>query len=260
MIRRILVPLDGSTHAMAAVDYAASLAHAHRAIVEGIVVIEPHTKGVVEDRSRMLLDWFGDRCNEKHVSHTEAGAQGIPAQEILEEAKTYDLIVTGNRTHFHTRHPEEIGDSLSKMLGETTCPILAVPDSREDTSFRKVLIAYDGSPHASRALRAFAAMSEPFEHAQPEITILCVEQAQMRGDRMVANAAAYLRSYGFENISTRAEPIGGILDIFHEDYRESCDLVVCGTHAKGSGLYDFVVGGFTLGLIEDGRTPILFAQ
>jgi nucleotide-binding universal stress UspA family protein len=260
MIRRILVPLDGSSHAMAAVDYAATLARAHHAIVEGIVVIEPHTRDAIEERSRTLLDWFKDRCNEMRVSHTEAGVQGVPAREILEEAKTYDLIVTGNRTHFHTRHPDKAGDSLSKILGETTCPILAVPDSRADRSLRKVLVAYDGSPHASHALRAFAAMAEPFTEPQPEIMILCVEQKQPRGDRLVASAASYLRSYGFGNVSTRAEPIGGILDIFHEEYRADCDLVVCGTHAKGSGLYDFVVGGFTMGLIEDGRTPILFAQ
>ncbi len=135
-----------------------------------------------------------------------------------------------------------------------------MPDSREDTAFRSVLVAYDGSPHASHALRAFAAMAEPLGDPRPEITVLCVEQKQMRGDRLVGSAAAYLRSYGFEQIATRVEPIGGILDIFHEDYREGCDLVVCGTHAKGSGLYDFLVGGFTQGLIEDGRTPILFAQ
>ena len=154
MIRRILVPLDGSPHAMAAVNYAASIAHVHHAIVEGIVVVEPHTKKVVEERTRLLLDWFKDRCNEKHVAHTEAGSQGVPASEILEEAKTYDLIVTGNRTHFHTRHPDEAGDSLAKMLGDTICPILAVPAVEEAPQFRNILIAYDGSPHASRALRA----------------------------------------------------------------------------------------------------------
>jgi len=263
MIKRILVPLDSSAHTRAAVDYAARIARENHAILEGIVVIEHFTKGVTEDRTVGLLEWFADRCNELGVPHTEAKAEGVPAREILEEALTYDLIVSGQRTHFHTRKPGEVGDSLARMLGDTTCPILAVParpdGSDELPDINRVLIAYDGSPNASRALRAFAAMAEALD--DPEITILNTERTEEDGKEIVERAAAYLRSYRFNRIETRVEPRGRILDLFRAEYRNSCDLVVCGTHAKTNSLItDFFIGGFTLGLLDDDSTPILFAH
>jgi len=263
MIKRILVPLDASAHARAAVDYAARIARENHAILEGIVVIEHFTRGVTEDRTIGLLKWFADRCDELGVPHSEAKAEGVPAKAILEEALTYDLIVAGQRTHFHTRKPGEEGNSLARMLGDTTCPILAVPPrtdgSEELPDIDRVLIAYDGSPNASRALRAFAAMAEALD--DPEIIILNTERSEQEGKAIVDRAAAYLRSYRFNRIETRVEPRGRILDLFHNEYRDSCDLVVCGTHAKTNGLItDFLIGGFTLGLLDDDTTPILFAH
>lgn len=263
MIKRILVPLDASAHCKAAVDHAAKLARANQAIVEGLVVVEHFTKANTEEQTLGLLDWFRKRCNELGVPHTEAFSEGVPANAILKESLTYDLVVSGIRTHFHTRKPNEEGDSLARVLGETTCPILAVPPRNEDEAgapaINRVLIAYDNSPHASRALRAFAAMAESLD--DPEIIILNTERSAEDGEEITRRAAAYLRSYRFNQIETRVEPKGRILDIFRSDYEDNVDLVVCGTHSKAPNLIsDFFIGGFTMGLLDDGRTSILFAQ
>jgi nucleotide-binding universal stress UspA family protein len=120
MIKRILVPTDGSVHAKKALDYACDLAHKYGADVHLVHVIsesklpeglEEYMKAEriqQEPPERVFLEKVGDRIIQS--TETEAKAKGIknvhstvllgdPAEKILDYAKTngMDMIVIGNR-------------------------------------------------------------------------------------------------------------------------------------------------------------------
>src|SRR5437879_12739567 len=122
MIKSILVALDGSEHANAAVEYALWLAERLRATVTGLHVLdivsiegsffhdisgslgfEPYLdfsskmREVLEERGRAMLAEFAERAAEVKVRYETAMDVGVIANEICERARTADVVVIGHR-------------------------------------------------------------------------------------------------------------------------------------------------------------------
>jgi len=183
-IRKILVPLDPSDYAKAATEYACQVATAHGAQVAGLAVLdspeirssvipsqygylemvqeaaEAHREKAKEEIAKFELR-FSQTCREHAVAASEIVKEGMPIDHILEAASLFDLMVVGLRTFFHFETREGDGELLSKILGRTSTPILAVPDS--SVPLKKVLVAYDGSAASARAVRDFVLFAPPFE-------------------------------------------------------------------------------------------------
>jgi nucleotide-binding universal stress UspA family protein len=121
MIRNIVVPVDGSTHADAAVDWASEIASKFDARVLLLHVVSERGSGLVpeelrefakieraevtdwdimESVARQILDAAERRARGRGIKAVEtAVAAGNPAEIILEQAKKCgaDLIVMGRR-------------------------------------------------------------------------------------------------------------------------------------------------------------------
>jgi nucleotide-binding universal stress UspA family protein len=119
MLKKILVPLDGSDHAYKAVDFAVNLAQPDHTTVHLLHVVrpEPVSKGVKafvesenikESPKTVNLQLKGDKVlSPAETALQNAGIQDIettvlegdPAQTILDFAKDghFDAIVIGNR-------------------------------------------------------------------------------------------------------------------------------------------------------------------
>ena len=276
MLRRILVPLDLSPYSHQATLRACELAKSHRAQVTGLAVLDtPEIAGTVlpfhaivaqesnrrmnelrEDAQSRINDGlkrFAETCDEQGVPHEECEYQGIPASCILKAANYYDLVVMGLRTFFHFETQTEAGDSLVKVLDHSITPVLAVPKHAEP--FKKVLVAYDGSPQAARALHALAAL-EPANGL--DVTILMSDKDPERSKYYLDEAAAFLRAHRFEKVETVATD-EDICDVVDEDFIGQIDLVVAGMHSRRA-IKDFFVGSLVLQLIDYGHTAVLLGQ
>src|SRR5262249_44758852 len=122
MIRNILVALDGSQHADGALEYALWLAGRLHARLVGIHVVdivsiegsvlpdgsgslgaEPYLdlsskmRQALQERGRMLLDGFRERCAARGVACDTALPLGVVANEICDQGRTSDLVVLGHR-------------------------------------------------------------------------------------------------------------------------------------------------------------------
>src|SRR3972149_1959580 len=122
MIKNILVPLDGSDHSRAALEYGLWLAQKFNGALFGQHVIdtvsvegtyfhdisgslgfEPYLdfstrmREVLEERGKAILEDFGRRCREKGLRHEGFLDMGIVANEICERSKMADLVVLGHR-------------------------------------------------------------------------------------------------------------------------------------------------------------------
>src|SRR5215467_13502574 len=122
MIKNILVPLDGSEHSKAALDYAIWITEKFSGTLFGQHIIdtisiegtffhdisgslgfEPYLdfstkmREVLEERGKTILDDFVQRCRNRGIKHQTFLDMGLIANEICERSKVADLVIIGHR-------------------------------------------------------------------------------------------------------------------------------------------------------------------
>jgi nucleotide-binding universal stress UspA family protein len=275
-IKKILVPLDLSPYADVATECACSIAKRHHAQVEGIVVLDlpeimgqntPFNAWMLPDAMKLekerhenakqriadALKHFVQLCEPHAITHLEAEAQGVPADCILEAAALHDLLVMGLRTHFRPDTSGEPSDSLETILRSPSAPVLALPnDPKQDPEkWKKVVVAFDGSPNACRALKEFTRFAQPYHF---DVVIVTSSKEKEHGEAVADSAAAYLRAHRITEVAT-VVTARGIHETIDEEFIDRADLVVAGIHSKKL-LKDFFVGSLARKLIDYGHTPL----
>lgn len=274
-IRRILVPLDASAYTDAATEIACDVALRHDASLEGLAVIDtPSIRREVAPADMMLWpavidaiskaehdcrenitaarEKFAATANAKGATHHESQIEGLPSNLILEASAVFDLIVMGLRTYYHFEK-HGVGDSLARVLDRTASPVIGVPEGAG--KIERVLIAYDGSFSAGRALRDFAGFAKPFDF---EVTLFTAHEDDAQAEQLLDRAGACLRAHGIDfRTATSKKPA---LDAVYEDgLIDGADLVVSGIHAR-KFIKDAFVGSFTNSLIEREDTAVFLSH
>ncbi|NNE90296.1 MAG: universal stress protein [Verrucomicrobiales bacterium] len=275
-IKRILVPLDPSIYAQAATETACLIARRHNGSVTGVAVLDsaeirsslvpaigPYYPMMIEAVQAKLkhadktlhdcMARFSKTCEEAGVAHSETEYEGIPAKKLLESSIFHDLVVAGLETSFHFETRGGPGDSLEKVLDRTITPVLAVTaEGLGDVN--QVLITFDGSIGAARALHDFAAFADPFN---PDV-VVAVSGEPEKTAFLARNAMAFLRSHGIENVDS-IESETPIEELVNDAMLEEYDLVVAGIHSKKI-IKDYFIGSFTRQLIESRKTNLFLSH
>jgi nucleotide-binding universal stress UspA family protein len=282
VIKRILVPLDPSPYSETAIDVACERAQKNDAELTGLVVLdipgieesigpipmgglyyaekrEMAMKVEASQRINQLLEKFRKKCEDKGVAYNEAHLQGYPSTQILKESIFYDIIFIGLRTYFQFETKEEAGNLLSKIIKESITPIFGVPRtfsfSDDVNNKTKVLIAFDGSPLAARAMQRFVQLITP---DTIQITLLNSSKDRETGENLLDRAENYLNTHGISEIRkewTKDHIIKAVDQYFYKEV----DAFVVGAHSR-EGLFDFMVGSLTTHLVEKGEKPVFIGQ
>lgn len=275
-IRKILVPLDPSSYARAATEYACQIAMKHEAQICGLSVLDsPEIRAAVmpsrygsyelaqqleelhyenaREEMAQFEEEFTQRCNKHHVLSTETQLEGVPVDLVLEAATLFDLMVVGLRTYFHFETRRGEGELLTKILAQTSTPILAVPAVTKP--LKKVLITYDGSPASARAVRDFVIFALPFDM---EIDLFLSDEDDGRLDFHANKLQLYLQDHELP-VSRILRYTSKPLDAINDGVTDGYDLVVCGMHSRRP-LHDFFVGSFAKRLIEDKKSALFLSH
>jgi nucleotide-binding universal stress UspA family protein len=273
MLRSILVGLDGSLQGDAAVELGVQWARRFDALLVGLGVIdEPAIRRpaavpiggasfkehrdealVAQARQRVgrLLEWFARRCAEAGVARRPVEAVGAPAERIMAEAQQYDLIMLGRETLFQPETRNGPFDTLHALLRSTPRPVVAVPERPPDGG--PVLVAYDGSVPAVRALQAFQELGLC---GPQDVHVLSLDPDKVEAARRAGRAVEFLRLHGVAAVphavgSSRA-PAQAILDYAA---RLGAGLVVMGSYGR-STLREFFLGSVTRTLLRESAVPL----
>lgn len=277
-LRRILVPLDPSVFADAAVETACFLAKTHHAAVSSVAVLDsdeiraslipaigPYYPLMVDEMQKKIshadqilrecLQRASDICKREDVEHRETEYEGIPAEKLMASSIFHDLLVTGLETAFHFETRGAKGESLHRLLDHTSTPVLAVPATAMK-KLERVLIAFDGSAGSARALHDFIPVGQPYD---PEIIVVAAEKAPEHADFLLGNAELLLRDHGFTKVKREAapEPVGEAFERLLNS--PGADLVVLGMQSRNA-LRDFFVGNFTRTMIERGDAAVFLSH
>jgi len=277
-VKRILVALDGSQHAAAALDYTLWLAGRLQAGVVGLHVVdivsiegsflhdvsgslgfEPYLdfsskmRDALQERGRVILELFEKRCREAGITSSTAMPIGVVANEICDQARTADVIVLGHRGINERFSTGLLGSTTESVARKAPRPVLVSPQTFAPST--RPLLAYDGSQRASAALHAAADLASAL--GLP-LTVVHVERAGSDPDVVLAEARQYLESYGVA-VQTRrltGPPHQRIVDVMHDG---EYDLLFIGAYGH-SRIIEMVLGSTTEFVLRNTLRPVFLAR
>jgi nucleotide-binding universal stress UspA family protein len=163
----ILVPLDGSHPALAALPVAKVLSEIEQATVRLVHIAAntppPHAE---------LLSWLRLEGAELDGITIETRT-GEPSKETLKMAEEIKPRMIVLCTHTTAEPRNVLGRTATNVLRNATCPLVLVPTDRGLTPWHlhHVLVPHDGTPSTSAALRPAERLAE---HAGAELLVVHV--------------------------------------------------------------------------------------
>lgn len=273
MLRTILIGIDGSPDGEGALELGIAWARQLDAMLVGLVVIDAPTirqmpawplssiesqkaqdDALIADarrRAEHALERFSIRCAEAGVASKPLEDVGVPYERILEESTRFDLVLLGRRTHFNfaTRDGQE--ETVERVLRASPRPVVTVTE-RPSTG-DAVLVAYDGSPPAARALQSFT--NTGLAQGR-EVVVLTAGPSHSDAAKHAERAVDFL---GHHEIHARAIPLDT-----HETpalvilrYAELCraGMVVMGSFGKPAWK-DLLLGSVTRMVVRECTVPV----
>jgi nucleotide-binding universal stress UspA family protein len=198
-----------------------------------------------------LLRYCMQRCTKAGVTCQVRQEVGSPAECLLLEAPQYDLIVLGQQTFFHFATQDTPDDTLHVVVKQSPCPVVAVPATLPEG--RAVLIAYDGSSHAARALHMFQALGLDSIY---DVHVVCVDAQQQRAASWAEHAMAFLRGHHIaaqaHALVTAAAPAQVLLEQVHA---LEAGLIVMGAYGR-SPFREFFGTSLTRTMLAESPVPL----
>jgi nucleotide-binding universal stress UspA family protein len=198
------------------------------------------------------LERLKSSCVEAEVDYRQFEAQGVPHEEILAEAQGHDLILFGTTSTPDPGLGVPARSVLENILRNSPRPVVAVPDRAEKGE--GILVAYDGSLQAARALQAFFGCGLA---ALDGVRVLSVdENSEDEARRNATPAVRYLAGHRIEpdlQIEVTDKPAHRV--IVDEAHRQGAEIIVMGAYGR-SRLAEFFMGSVTTGVIDESLVPV----
>lgn len=282
MIKSILVPLDGSEASFSALSSAVELGRISGAEVRGLFVEDrwrfvyvPASAAVagaigaaptthmplppkklleeenrVEEEGKYLRKRFTDECGSGGVRCTFKVLRGEVSELIIEAAKTVDLVVMGRRGR-HARPKTRTPGSITQMLlHKSARPVMVVPEGTKCGP--RMLIAYDGSGAAQRAIEAGAVIAKLLAS---KIDVLTVADNPGDAAEPQDEAREYLAPYELD-ASFLIEGGKPWEAIAAHAGRIEAGLIVMGAFGANR-LKELIFGSTTMNVLEKAECPVL---
>jgi nucleotide-binding universal stress UspA family protein len=191
-------------------------------------------------------DVFGD-CVFEQCTTAEAPAL------LVAQAHVRDLTVV----------PIGEVDGVEQWYAETIIfgagrPVLVLPHTSAAPVLNSVLLAWDASRAAARAL----ADAMPILTRAKRVTIVTIiNEKPIQSGAMKSELARHLAKHGvdpdFREVDSQGRPIGDVLRATIA--QQQCDLVVMGAFGH-SRIRDFILGGATKSLLADAPVPLFVSH
>ena len=177
MIKKILIPTDGSVNSLTAQEYGIYIARKQNSSLTGLYVIDinliqgpmvtdisgsaamPPSEGFfdaieksLEEKADSVLKEFQERCQKSGVKAEVKKAIGKISSIIIEEAQSVDLILMAKKgEHFHLKEGGLLGSVAEAVVRNSGKPVLITPE--KFLEIESMALAFDGSDAATKALR-----------------------------------------------------------------------------------------------------------
>lgn len=275
MLKRLVVGLNGSEFSRAAGELAIAWAKAHAVSVLGVGVVDPTVLSPAEpvplggaafkherdeavlatgrQRIAELLRAFLQSAQSAGVTATVRQKEGNADDVLASECQRADLLVVGLKHHGDGDVTLPASDTLDGVLKKAARPVLCVP--AKTIVGETVVVAYDGSLPAARALNSFVNLGLFKDRV---INVLAVEQVPGEHIASLSAAQEFLEAHEYQ-VHTETIPQNGSVaeSLLPRAAALKPKLVVMGTHGKG-WLRELLFGSVTKSVLSKLAVPVLF--
>ena len=217
MIKKILIPTDGSEYGKTALEYGIYLAGKTGAALLGLHVIDIRllqppmisdisgTMGLplyqefsdsieedLEAKAEAIIGAFRARCQAAGLAVETKKITGIVEERIIEEAKAADWIIMAQRGDQVRRSDRTLLGSITEsVINASGRPVMVTP--AEFHPIAKMGLAYDGSFSAEKALKLSAELAREMDWS---LQTIIISDDQLEASALREKAAAGLSSAG----------------------------------------------------------------
>ncbi len=275
MLKNFLVPVDGSEYSTGAVGYAAALAGREGARITLLTVIDVRSlegpfladlsgsvgitpfldfqkkvRAALEEKAAIILETHSATLRERGVEFDTKTETGVVGRVICREATAHDAVVIGRRGEHASWKGLLLGSIVEEVVRGCSRPVIVTPI--EEVPLTKILVAYDGSRTAGKALGVAAGLAEAL--GLP-VTVVSVASDDSAGQDLLDEAATFLEPHGVAaaKILESGPTVESILSAAE---REGCTLIVMGAYGH-SRVRELFVGSTTDGILRKARIPVL---
>jgi len=277
MLKSIVVALDGSSSSANARRVAIEVAQRTGAELVGLAVLDTpwvtapratpiggghyqsHRNEALLEQGRSTLrervDAFHVECAAADTACSAIGVEGDPVEQVDAEADRHDLIVIGRETNFHGGENHHIGETVERLLHDTPRPLMVVPEGDLSVSDpNKVVVAFDGSVTASRAMHMFLLLGLAKGR---EIHVVSVGDEPGEAKALADRGAALFRSHGYkasaDGVSSSSDPTSAILGAAAA---VGAGRIVMGAFGHEGRIRRILMGSTTHRLLSEAKVPI----
>ncbi|MFP4502454.1 MAG: universal stress protein [Candidatus Hydrogenedentota bacterium] len=276
MIRKILVPTDGSETANVGVHYAVALAQRSGAALYGLHVIDvkllegpflrdlsaslgtaPYVNYqgnitlILEERGKAALEVFREACEKVGVPCDTEQCTGVVAHEIAAHSELADLVVMGRAGEHGPWIEGLLGSTTQAVVRRAHAPVLVTGAAAIEGNL--LLTVYDGSDHAKSALRLAAEWASQW---QAPLHVLSV--GEDIAEKRLAEAGEYLEAYAIEvtPVQKQGDPSETIVEYART---RGADLLIMGAYGH-SKVREWVLGSKTSYALNHSPCPVLLVR
>lgn len=292
MYKQILVPLDGSNFAEAALPLALSLSRKTQAGIHLVAVVEPIPAFAYEEWEAKARDWtanYLDRLAEQIAGHaggevTTGLLSGLVVETLLAEASAKNADLVAMATHGRGALSRAwLGSVADAVMRQATMPVLCVRPTGEGPSegfgpkdIDTILVPLDGSDLSEQALEHATELGElfgsayhltrvvayPLDIASPYLPYTVqmnqgiLSDAKESAARYLEEHADRMRRRGLRvttSVAVDAQAGHGILS---EADAVGCDLIAMATHGR-SGVGRLLLGSAADKVLRGTHLPLL---
>lgn len=273
-LKDILVHVDDRDSNAGRVAAALSLAECHEAHVTGLYVMaKPYLPAYAEVQiDPKIMEMQREQATkaaavakqafEKTAGTSTAVAEWRQAEgdwgELLGLHGRYaDMIVVSQNTAQMMFQPDDMPDRLILDAGR---PVLVMPaEGKVDSIGRKVLVAWDGSAPAARAVHD----AMPLLKLAEAVTVASVDpksKPNLSGELSAADLAHHLARHGVKVASEHTPRAGSVAETLAKRAKElGCDLIVMGAYGHFR-MTELVLGGATKAMLDAASMPVLMSH
>ncbi|WP_280305513.1 universal stress protein [Nocardia neocaledoniensis] len=277
--RPIIVGVDGSAPALAAVSWATQEAILHRVPLHLVHAIGTgwdlgHRIGEVGLHNQSFRDdGAAALAAAERAAHREAGVNSVdvstelalpaPVRALAKRSRSARLLVLGTRG-MDVFDRAVLGSVSAALVRRSTCPVVVVPAAHTPAGSRPVLVGVDGSASSVRAVEV--ALAQAAARGVDVVALLAwtrtggpvtEHDAQWAQAVLSASLAGYAQEYPQVRVH-RSVLEGDPADLLL-DAAGGAQLIVLGSRGRG-GITGFTLGSVSRAVLDRAQVPVLVAR
>jgi nucleotide-binding universal stress UspA family protein len=279
MLKKILIPTDGSATGTIALEYGIYIAHKLNAALIGLHVLDVHLlqgplltdiSGAVgmppcegfldavetslNEKADFILNDFRELCRKSGLGEETRKVIGKIDEIIIEEAQRADFVLMAKKgEHFHLKEGGLLGSVSQAVTRRCGKPVMITPDKYRE--IESMGIAYDGSPSAKKALDFSLELSQQVNWPLTAIIITTDDKKASLLSTQIEEAAQ-AHETDCEVIILSGKESEEIIKFIKED---AVELMVMGAYGHNR-LRELLLGSTTSQVIQKSPIPVLLTH